>query len=43
MMYSRLEPMKKVARSFKHNKGKILEYFENRYTNAFAEGMNSMM
>ena len=43
MMHSRLEPMKKVARSFRKNKEEILEYFENRYTNAFAEGMNSMI
>ena len=43
MMHGRLEPMKKVARSFRKNKEEILEYFENRYTNAFAEGMNSMI
>jgi len=27
MMHSRLEPMKKVARSFRNNKEEILEYF----------------
>ena len=43
MMHSKLDPMKKVARSFKRNKAEILEYFVNRYTNAFAEGLNSMI
>lgn len=43
MMHSRLEPMKKVARSLRRNQTEILEYFKHRLTNAFAEGMNSMI
>lgn len=43
MMHSKLEPMKNVAKSFRKNKTEILEYFKNRLTNAFAEGMNSMI
>ena len=43
MMHSRLEPMKKVARSLRKNQLEILEYFTNRLTNAFAEGMNSLI
>jgi len=43
MMHSRLEPMKKVARSLRKHQEAILEYFINRLTNAFAEGLNSMI
>lgn len=43
MMHSRLAPMKKVAQSLRRNKTEILEYFKNRLTNAFAEGMNSLI
>ena len=43
MMHSGLEPMKKVARSLRKNLQDILEYFRNRLTNAFAEGMNSLI
>ncbi len=43
MMHSKLEPMKNVAKSFRKNKTEILEYFKNRLTNAFAEGMNSII
>ena len=43
MMHSRLEPMKKVAKSLRRHKTEILEYFRNRLTNAFAEGMNSLI
>lgn len=43
MMHSRLEPMKRVAKSLRKNKTEILEYFKNRLTNAFAEGMNSLI
>jgi transposase len=43
MMHSRLEPMKKVARTLRKNQPEILEYFINRLTNAFAEGMNSLI
>jgi len=43
MMHSGLEPMKRVARSLRKNLQDILEYFRNRLTNAFAEGMNSLI
>ena len=43
MMHSRLEPMKDVARSLREKAGEILEYFNCRLTNAFAEGMNSLI
>lgn len=43
MMHSRLEPMKKVARSLRKNKVEIFEYFKQRLTNAFAEGINSLI
>ncbi len=43
MMHSQLKPMKKVARSLRKNKEEILEYFRNRLTNAFAEGINSLI
>lgn len=43
MMHSRLSPMKKVAKSLRNNKTEILEYFKHQLTNAFAEGMNSLI
>lgn len=43
MMHSRLTPMQKVAKSLRKNKNEILEYFRNRITNAFAEGINSLI
>jgi transposase len=43
MMHSRLTPMKGVAKSLRKNKTEILEYFKHRLTNAFAEGMNSLI
>ena len=43
MMHSRLPSMKKVAKSLRKNKTEILEYFEHRISNAFAEGMNSLI
>lgn len=43
MMHSRLELMKKMAKFFRTNKAEILEYFKNRLTNTFAEGMDSMI
>lgn len=43
MLHSRLTPMKGVARSLRKNKTEILEYFKHRLTNAFAEGMNSLI
>jgi transposase len=38
---SRLEPIKKVARSFKAHLDNILTYFTHRITNAALEGLNS--
>lgn len=38
---SRLEPIKKVARSFKVHLDNILTYFTHRITNAALEGLNS--
>lgn len=43
MMHSKLEPMKRVAKSLRNNQVEILEYFVHRLTNAFAEGMNSLI
>jgi len=43
MMHSRLDPMKKVAKSLRERKNEILEYFINRLTNAFAEGLNCLI
>ena len=43
MMHSRLEPMKAAARSLRAKKKEILAYFANRISNAFAEGMNSII
>lgn len=37
----RLEPVKKVARSFKSHLDNILTYFDHRLTNAALEGLNS--
>lgn len=38
---SRLEPVKKVARSFKRHFENIVTYFDHRITNASLEGLNS--
>jgi transposase len=43
MMHSKLAPMKEAAASLRRNKEEILAYFEQRISNAFAEGMNSMI
>ena len=43
MMHSRLAPMKQAARSIRERLLEILEYFRCRLTNAFAEGMNSLI
>lgn len=43
MMRSRLEPMKKVAKSLRKHKKEIFTYFINRTSNAFAEGINSLI
>lgn len=40
---SRLEPMKKVAKTLKEHKQTILAYFYHRVTNAIAEGINSLI
>lgn len=38
---SRLEPVKKVARSFKNHLDQVVTYFTHRLTNAALEGLNS--
>ena len=43
MMHSRLEPMKALARQFRRHGNDILAYFDNRYTNAILEGLNSII
>lgn len=43
MMHSKLEPMKKAATSLRRHKEEIMTYFEQRISNAFAEGMNSLI
>lgn len=40
---SRLEPMKKAGATLKERSKEILAYFLFRYTNAIAEGLNSMI
>jgi len=40
-MRSRLEPIKRVARSFKEHLGNVLTYFTHRLTNAALEGLNN--
>ena len=40
---SRLDPMKRVAKTLKQNKDRILSYFYARVTNAVAEGINSLI
>lgn len=42
-MRSRLEPVKKVARSFMHSLPRLLTWFEHRISNAAAEGFNSVI
>jgi transposase len=43
MMHSKLEPMKRAAASLRRHKDEIMTYFEQRISNAFAEGMNSLI
>ena len=43
MMRSRLEPMKDLAGTLRNNMDEILNYFENRVTNAILEGINSVV
>lgn len=40
---SRLDPMKRVAKTLKQKKEQILSYFYARVTNAVAEGINSLI
>lgn len=40
-IYSKLEPMKKVARMLKKHRENILTWWEHRITNAVSEGLNS--
>lgn len=42
-LHSKLEPFKKVARTIGRKVNGILNYFENRLTNAILEGTNSMI
>jgi transposase len=43
MARSRLVPMKKLAGMLKDNEAEILNYFDNRVTNAIMEGTNSIV
>ena len=43
LTHSRLEPIKKFAGTLKNHWDQILNYFDNRYTNAVLEGMNSVI
>lgn len=43
MKRSRLEPMKSFADLIRNHWDEILNYFDNRYTNAILEGMNSII
>lgn len=42
-LHSKLEPFKKMARTIARKANGILNYFENRLTNAVLEGTNSMI
>lgn len=43
MMHSRLPQMKKLCGTIRGHMTEILNYFDNRYTNAILEGMNSVI
>lgn len=43
MMHSKLEPMKRAAASLRSHKDEIMTYFDQRISNAFAEGINSLI
>ena len=43
MMHSRLEPMKKFCRMLRGHWNEILNYFDQRYTNAILEGLNNII
>jgi transposase len=42
-MHSKLEPVKKVARMLKEHLPQVLNFFVQRVTNAYSEGLNSMI
>ena len=43
LTHSGLEPMKKFAATLKNHWDQILNYFDDRYTNAVLEGLNSVV
>ena len=43
MMHSRLPEMKKFCGTLKNHWDEILNYFDNKYTNATLEGINSII
>lgn len=43
LMRSRLQPMKDLCGMIRDHWDEILNYFENRFTNAILEGMNSII
>ena len=43
MMHSRLEPIKKFCRLLRGQWNEILNYFDQRYTNAILEGLNNII
>ena len=43
LVRSRLEPMKKFCGTLKNHWDEILNYFDNRFTNAVLEGTNSVI
>lgn len=43
IMHSNIEPMKVLARTLRNNRTEILNYFDDRLTNARLEGMNSVI
>jgi transposase len=42
-MRSKLEPVKRVARMLKNHLPQVLNYFIHRVTNAYSEGINSII
>ena len=43
IMHSKLEPMKKFCKMLREHWDEILNYFDNKYTNAILEGINSII
>ena len=43
IMHSKLEPMKKFCKMLREHWNEILNYFDNKYTNAILEGINSII